>query len=353
MQFQNLSVSKKIWALMLLVMGALLAAGLGMQTYMLSLESSLRQQLQSVEERIRVVVQWRGAVETSASFLVAANMAQDQASMDFFNTRYEEARKITTVLREETEEHLETAAGRQRFESINAAREKVNNISQQVAMERRSDGDVAAMVQSDLIPAVTSYIAELDAMVKLQEQLRTTIIQDSDSIRTRAMIIGGLGLLAVVVVGLLISAWLVRQLTAPLARAVDLAQEIANGNLTRDVHDDRKDELGQLLRSLNTMTQKLRAVVGEVRNGVDSVSSAATQIASGNQDLSARTEQTAANLEETAASIEELTATVTQSADTARQANQLAATAVQAAERGGEVVCQVVMSMDHINTSSR
>lgn len=57
MQFQNLSVSKKIWALMLLVMGALLAAGLGMQTYMLSLESSLRQQLQSVEERIRVVVQ--------------------------------------------------------------------------------------------------------------------------------------------------------------------------------------------------------------------------------------------------------------------------------------------------------
>ncbi|MBQ0132858.1 MAG: methyl-accepting chemotaxis protein, partial [Comamonas sp.] len=64
-------------------------------------------------------------------------------------------------------------------------------------------------------------------------------------------------------------------------------------------------------------------------------------------------EQTAANLEQTAASLEELTATVTQSADTARQANQLAATAVKAAERGGEVVSQVVMSMDQINTSGR
>ncbi len=353
MQFQNLSVSKKIWTLMLLVMGAMLAAGLGMQTYMLSLESSLREQLQSVEQRIRVVVQWRGSVETSASFLVAANMAQDPVTMDFFNTRYEEAHKANAALREATESHLQTEAGRQRFQSINVAREKMNHIAQQVAMERRNDGDVAAMVQSDLVPAVSSYIAELDAMVKLQEQLRETIIQNSESTRTRALTIGCLGLLAVVVVGLLIAAWLVRQLTAPLARAVDLAQEIANGNLTRDVHDDRKDELGQLLRSLNTMTQKLRSVVGEVRNGVDSVSSAATQIASGNQDLSARTEQTAANLEETAASIEELTATVTQSADTARQANQLAATAVQAAERGGEVVSQVVMSMDQINTSSR
>ena len=44
---------------------------------------------------------------------------------------------------------------------------------------------------------------------------------------------------------------------------------------------------------------------------------------------------------------------MTQSADTARQANQLASTAVQAAERGGEVVNQVVRSMEQINTSSR
>ena len=90
-----------------------------------------------------------------------------------------------------------------------------------------------------------------------------------------------------------------------------------------------------------------------MRSGVGEVSDAAAEIAKGNADLSTRTEQTAANLEQTAASIEQLTATVHQSADTSRQANQLAATAVQAAERGGAVVQQVVHSMDQIHASSR
>ena len=158
----------------------------------------------------------------------------------------------------------------------------------------------------------------------------------------------------VVVLGALaLSGWLVRSLTEPLQRAVGLAEAIQDGDLTQDVHDDRGDELGHLLRTLSAMGAKLRTVVGEVRMGVESVSAAAGQIATGNHDLSARTEQTAANLEETAASMEELTATVTQSADTARQANQLAAQAAQAAQHGGEVVGQVVASMEHITESSR
>ncbi|EGI75448.1 methyl-accepting chemotaxis protein, partial [Hylemonella gracilis] len=125
------------------------------------------------------------------------------------------------------------------------------------------------------------------------------------------------------------------------------------GDLSQRLESNAKDETGQLLRALGTMSERLRKVVSEVRSGVESVSSASGEIASGNQDLSARTEQTAASLEETAASIEELTSTVAQSADSAIQANQLAGGAVQAAQRGGEVVQQVVTSMAQITESSR
>ena len=219
--------------------------------------------------------------------------------------------------------------------------------------ERRSDGDVEGLVQSDMLPASQAYVQSLKDVVTVQEQFRNNTLEQARQDRALAKYIGAACLLIVVVAGLLLAVWLVRQLTQPLQRAVELADSIAAGDLTRDVHDDRQDEMGDLLRSLETMVIKLRSVVGEVRSGVDSVSSAASQIATGTEDLSSRTEQTAANLEETAASIEELTATVTQSADTARQANQLAATAVQAAEHGGEVVGQVVVSMEQINTSSR
>ena len=185
------------------------------------------------------------------------------------------------------------------------------------------------------------------------ERRREAVREEAMAQRIRSGVISTLTALVVFAAGALLAWLLVRSITAPLQQAVDTANAIAAGDLTRELQTSRKDELGQMLRALNDMSARLRGVVSEVRQGVDSVSSASIQIANGNHDLSARTEQTAANLEETASSMEELTATVTQSADTARQANQLVGTAAQAAARGGEVVGQVVTSMQQITESSR
>jgi methyl-accepting chemotaxis protein len=106
-------------------------------------------------------------------------------------------------------------------------------------------------------------------------------------------------------------------------------------------------------RSLLTMQDSLRRLVGEVQSGSESISTASTQIATGNLDLSNRTEQTAGSLQQAASSLEELTGTVGQTAESARTANQLANAASTAAQRGGSVVSQVVSTMDEINTSSK
>jgi methyl-accepting chemotaxis protein len=98
---------------------------------------------------------------------------------------------------------------------------------------------------------------------------------------------------------------------------------------------------------------RMLAVVTSVQASAQNINAASGEIAQGNQDLSARTEQAASSLEQTAASMEELTATVRQSADAARQANQLAASASEIAVRGGQVVGEVVSTMDQINHSSQ
>ncbi|MES2842166.1 MAG: methyl-accepting chemotaxis protein [Pseudomonadota bacterium] len=106
-------------------------------------------------------------------------------------------------------------------------------------------------------------------------------------------------------------------------------------------------------RALQAILQKMNVAVTSVQASAKQIESVSLEIASGNQDLSARTEQAASNLEETAASMEQLTSTVRQSADAARQANQLAASAAEIAVRGGQVVGQVVTTMDEINHSSK
>ena len=144
-----------------------------------------------------------------------------------------------------------------------------------------------------------------------------------------------------------------RRVAADLLRAVKLTEAVAEGDLTATVHSDSADEIGDLLRALHRMTERLNGSLLTVRQATDQIGSASHEIATGNNDLSQRTEQTAGSLQQTASSMEELTGTVRQTAESASTANQLAASACSVAQRGGTVVSQVVSTMNDINSSSR
>ncbi|WP_306391988.1 methyl-accepting chemotaxis protein [Telluria beijingensis] len=161
----------------------------------------------------------------------------------------------------------------------------------------------------------------------------------------------GLGLLALALAAA-IAIWITRSITRPVARALEVANTVAAGDLTSRIEVTARDETGQLLQALKTMNASLARTVGAVRSGTDAIAVAAGQVAAGSQDLSSRTEQQAGALEETASSMEELTSTVRQNADNARQATVLAASASGVAARGGDVIHQVVDTMDAIQASS-
>ncbi len=147
--------------------------------------------------------------------------------------------------------------------------------------------------------------------------------------------------------------WLRAQVAVPLATVLRVAQSAAMGSPERNVSLNRVDEIGMLLRAVNQSALNLRSLVDDVSVQTQGMDIACSEISSGNDDLSVRTEQTASSLEETSASMEELGATVKQNAENASQANQLAASASVVAVRCGDVVNQVVETMQGINESSR
>jgi methyl-accepting chemotaxis protein I, serine sensor receptor len=138
----------------------------------------------------------------------------------------------------------------------------------------------------------------------------------------------------------------------PINDAVDHFERIARGDLTQSAHTDKANEIGRLFSGIERMRVNLTAMVGAVHRGSESIDVGAREIASGNADLSQRTEEQAASLQETASSMEQLTSTVKQNAENARQASQLAVNASDIASRGGQVVEEVVHTMNAISSSS-
>ena len=161
--------------------------------------------------------------------------------------------------------------------------------------------------------------------------------------------LGALGLL----VGVVLSFGITRSITVPLGRAVKLARTVAGGDLSSHIEVVGNDETSALLQALRDMNHSLNGIVVRVRSGSEAIATATGQIAAGNTDLSARTEEQAAALEQTTASIHELASTIKQNYEYGKNANQIADSAAQVAVKGGEMVTQVVHTMEAINVSSR
>ncbi|MGD9424823.1 methyl-accepting chemotaxis protein [Pantoea sp. NSTU24] len=160
-----------------------------------------------------------------------------------------------------------------------------------------------------------------------------------------------------VIIGLLILLFTDRYLVAMLVRPLDSIRNhfavIATGDLSQPVNEFGRNCVGKLVPLLSAMQDSLREAVSAIRSGTENISRGAAEISAGNNDLSSRTEEQAAALEQTAASMEQLTATVKFNADNARQASLLAETATTTAQRGGQLVSEVVSTMDGISGSSK
>ena len=355
MKLFQFTVAQKLWVLVIGLLASMLLLVAGSLAYSQRVNDSVLSAVVEAQTAADQAKEWRILTQMSMDRFTAAAMSTEENLVEHQYKLMGSLIASINALREKVLAQVHTDEARRLMADVNKHRETLFAVNKEVDQARRARDfeHSQKLIEEQLTPGAQKYYAALDAYVQLQDRYRVQALEDGKTRRTQAyrIITAACGL--IMLLGLGAGVLILRSITQPLMKAVELADAIADADLSVSTDHQRNDELGHLHRSLNAMAARLRTVVGQVRSGVESVSSASGQIATGNQDLSARTEQTAANLEETAASMEELTATVTQSADTARQANQLASTAAQAAEQGGLVVQKVVQSMGQITDSSR
>ncbi len=220
--------------------------------------------------------------------------------------------------------------------------------------------DEALLSSATLTYASDAYLKAMSEAMAVQNKLSEAAFSATSAVLGDFEKTQRKELLAVIAITLLlggIGSWMLWSMARSMARslnsALSVVESVAAGDLTSTVRANADDEFGRLLKAMQRMTQQLQGLIHGVRSGAEGVATASAEIAAGNMSLSQRTEQQAASLEETASSMEELTATVRQTADNARQANQLAMNASEVAVRGGQVVREVVTTMQGISDSSK
>ena len=355
MGLSRIHVSTKLWAFIVLVVLSICSVALVGLLRSASILAEGRAAQTAAIELVQVTTEWTGLTETNATRNHAIMIASGPTALDAFGDAIKATTAKVSELQKQTEAMAQTEADRAQLKKIAGLRATVIEWREKTRKIKADGKDEEAMklVNSSYLPAMAAYIAAQRELVKMQKD-RVEVIQTETEARRSANTMGILiGLGVIILMILLGTSWLVKSIREPLDQANVLAAHIAQGDLSAVVVTHREDEFGALLDSLSKMNQSLGRMVSEVRGSTDSIATASAEIAQGNNDLAHRTEQTSSNLQATASSMDALTSTVHHSAEDARQASTLAASASSVAQRGGEVVTQVVTTMQEINASSK
>ena len=355
MKLSNLSLGAKLWLALGVVIGLLIFTLVAATARSTSLSSRLDIDAGERLVKAREFTRWVGLTETNFTRITASLMSSDPAVGMFFKDQVTAGLDEIGVVRKGVE-GMNISAATKALIARSVEEGAAVRASLATATQLKASGDQDGALKElngVLVPAVGKYQSTLKETAALQtkeyEDAKVDYLAQRDASAMFARLMVG-GLILILAFGTMM---LIKQIRQPLRDAIVVAETIASGDLGAKVDVSRGDEFGQMMRAIAHMQEQLVHLVSDVRRGTDGMASVSEEIAAGNHDLSQRTEQSAASLEETASSMQELTANVKQSADSARQANQLAASAALVAQRGGQVVGQVVTTMDDINASSR
>jgi methyl-accepting chemotaxis protein len=148
--------------------------------------------------------------------------------------------------------------------------------------------------------------------------------------------------------GLLLSFFVPRSISRPLARAAGFAARVAQGDFTGTLDISQGDEVGKLAVSLAAMKARLGEVVQGVQGAASNVTRGSGQLSESAQVMSRGANEQAAAGEEISSSLEEMSANIRQNGDNARQTEAIASKAALDARAGGKAVSETVSAMKEI-----
>ena len=206
------------------------------------------------------------------------------------------------------------------------------------ANEHSRDGQ---KIVNDALAAMSAYVVNTK-----KQMAEHAVASKEEGLHAQSLLLTLIG--ASLAIAIAAAIWISLNISRSLARAVDLAGSVANGNLSHTIPSASNDEVGDLIRSLNMMVEKLRQIVAEALTAAQNVSAGSQELSASAEQLSQGATEQASSAEEASSSMEEMASNVKQNADNANQTEKIAAQSAKDAEASGAAVGRAVQAMQTI-----
>jgi methyl-accepting chemotaxis protein len=196
---------------------------------------------------------------------------------------------------------------------------------------------------------LVEYAQQLEARASAAQVLEQTQLK-IESRFADWLLLGTAG--GTTVLSVLVAIGLIGSVVGPLRRAIDAMRDVAEGegDLTRRLPAEGRDELSELGRAFNGFAEKMRGTITEVAAVIGQLSAASGQLTAVSEQSAATIERQSVETEQVEAAIKEIVSTAQEvSANVAQTANA-AQIADDQTRSGQQVVEQTVVQINNLAT---
>ena len=243
---------------------------------------------------------------------------------------------------------LASEAGKKLLDNFSAAYAKMVTYQDEEFKFAETDKAKANEHSHDGHKIVNDALAAMSAYVEnTKKQMAEQAVQSKEEgLHAQSLLLTLIG--ASLAIAIAAAIWISLNISRSLSRAVDLAGSVAKGDLSHTIPSASNDEVGDLIRSLNVMVEKLRQIVAEALTAAQNVSAGSQELSASAEQLSQGATEQASSAEEASSSMEEMASNVKQNADNANQTEKIAAQSAKDAEASGAAVGRAVEAMQTI-----
>lgn len=287
---------------------------------------------------------WLDAYTTRSS-----ELTQLMADIDtYHHAVHESGDEINTILASDAENKTELAMAVYNGKTMSNMNEVLGILHK---MEEKAD-ESHHILESMITQVLEVNDPELGAALDSLDKVKVDVEQDaSEGIRSAIssiIILTAAAFIISIALGIFIS----RVIRKPVQKMVDVAGQVADGDLDVVIDVDTKDEIGELGKAFKKMTDNVNSVMSNINSASEQVASGSRQVSDSSMALSQGATEQASSIEELTASLEEISTQTKQNADNAEKARDIAETAQGYAQKGNEQMSGMLKAMAEINESS-
>lgn len=145
-----------------------------------------------------------------------------------------------------------------------------------------------------------------------------------------------------------------KTITKPIEKIVAMIKDVAEGqgDLTKRLYSQTRDELGELVHWFNTFIQKLHDIISQVKGNTDEVANATSQISAVSRQLAAGVERQNNQVQEITVNMQEMTLAIENNSRTANETANMSEKASSSAQEGSEAMAGTQKEMTRIVSST-